>query len=67
MHEDQADRAPVAGDPLYYRIQSAGFLIEFDDTPEDSSHVHVVIRSIDGDFAREGWGAAAAAGRETCL
>jgi hypothetical protein len=53
VHEDQADRAPVVGDPLYYRIQSAGFLIEFDDTPEDASHIHVVIRSIDGDFGRD--------------
>lgn len=45
--------SPRAGDPLYYRIQSRGFLIEFDDTAEEADHVHVVIRSIAGDFGRD--------------
>ena len=44
---------PKAGDPLYYRIQSAGFLIEFDDTPKEANHVHVVIRSALSDFGRD--------------
>ena len=47
------DHAPAAGEPFYYRIQSAGFLIEFDDTPPDADHIHVVVRSVEGDFARD--------------
>jgi hypothetical protein len=42
-----------AGQPFYYRIQSRGFLIEFDNTGDDADHIHVVIRSIDGDFGRD--------------
>lgn len=41
------------GDPLYYRIQGASFLIEFDDTPEEADHVHVVWRQLQGDFGRD--------------
>jgi hypothetical protein len=40
------------GDPHYYRIQSASFLIEFDDTQDGANHIHSVWRDFNGD-----WGA----------
>ncbi|MEE3331315.1 MAG: DUF3500 domain-containing protein [Myxococcota bacterium] len=42
-----------AGDPLYYRVQGAPFLIEFDDTSSEANHVHVVWRELNGDFGRD--------------
>jgi hypothetical protein len=40
------------GDPHYYRVQSASFLIEFDNTQNGANHVHSVWRELTGD-----WGA----------
>lgn len=37
--------------PHYFRIQGAGFLIEFDNS--DGNHVHSVWRDFDGDFGRD--------------
>lgn len=46
--------APVAaGDRLYYRIQGAGLLIEYDNTAESADHVHVVWRDPERDFGRD--------------
>ncbi len=39
-----------AGEPHYYRIQSAAFLIEFDDTQDKANHIHSVWRDFEGDF-----------------
>ena len=41
------------GDPHYYRIQSAAFLIEFDDTQDKANHIHSVWRDFNGDFGRD--------------
>lgn len=38
------------GKPHYYRIQSASFLIELDNTQNEANHVHTVWRNFDGDF-----------------
>jgi hypothetical protein len=38
------------GQPHYYRIQSAAFLIEYDDTQNGANHIHTVWRDFDGDF-----------------
>jgi hypothetical protein len=37
-------------DPHYYRIQSATFLVEYDDTQDDTNHIHSVWRDFTGDF-----------------
>jgi hypothetical protein len=37
-------------DPHYYRIQSPTFLIEYDDTQDDTNHIHSVWRDFTGDF-----------------
>lgn len=39
------------GEPHYFRIQGAGFLIEFDNS--GGNHVHSVWRDFDGDFGRD--------------
>ena len=41
------------GTPLYYRIQSASFLIEYDNSSEEADHIHLVWRAFDGDFGRD--------------
>jgi hypothetical protein len=41
------------GDPHYYRVQSADFLIEFDDTQDHANHIHSVWRDFNGDFGRD--------------
>ena len=41
------------GDAHYYRIQGAGFLIEYDNTQNDANHIHLVWRDFDGDFGRD--------------
>lgn len=41
------------GDPHYYRVQGAGFLIEYDNTQNDANHVHLVWRDFTGDFGRD--------------
>ena len=38
------------GDPHYYRVQTALFLIEFDDTQDNANHIHSVWRDFDGDW-----------------
>lgn len=41
------------GDPHYYRIQGAAFLIEFDNTQNNANHVHSVFRDFKRDFGRD--------------
>lgn len=41
------------GEPHYYRIQSAAFLVEYDDTQDNANHIHSVWRDFKGDFGRD--------------
>jgi hypothetical protein len=41
------------GDPHYYRVQSASFLIEFDDTQDGANHIHSVWRDFCGDWGED--------------
>lgn len=41
------------GEPHYYRVQSARFLVEYDDTQNGANHIHSVWRDFDGDFGRD--------------
>ena len=41
------------GDPHYYRVQGAGFLIEYDNTQNSANHIHLVWRDFTGDFGRD--------------
>ena len=41
------------GDAHYYRVQGAGFLIEYDNTQNNANHVHLVWRDFNGDFGRD--------------
>jgi Protein of unknown function (DUF3500) len=41
---------PDRGQPHYYRIQGPTFLIEYDNTQNNSNHVHSVWRDFNGDF-----------------
>ncbi len=41
------------GEPHYYRIQTAAFLIEFDDTQDGANHIHSVWRDFNGDFGED--------------
>jgi hypothetical protein len=41
------------GDPHYYRIQTANFLIEYDDTQNGANHIHTVWRDFTGDFGAD--------------
>ncbi len=34
----------------YYRVQGAGFLLEYDNTQNDANHVHAVWRDLENDF-----------------
>jgi hypothetical protein len=45
--------AITQGQAHYYRIQGKSFLIEFDNTQNDSNHIHTVWRDFDGDFGRD--------------
>lgn len=38
------------GEPHYYRVQSATFLVEYDNTQNDANHIHTVWRDFKGDF-----------------
>lgn len=38
------------GEPHYYRVQTAAFLIEYDDTQNNANHIHSVWRDFNGDF-----------------
>jgi len=41
------------GQPHYYRIQGATFLIEYDNVQNGANHIHTVWRDFDGDFGRD--------------
>jgi hypothetical protein len=41
------------GQKHYYRIQSATFLIEYDNTQNNANHIHSVWRDFRGDFGRD--------------
>lgn len=41
------------GDPHYYRVQGATFLLEYDNVQNGANHVHCVWRDFDGDFGRD--------------
>jgi Protein of unknown function (DUF3500) len=41
------------GDPHYYRVQTASFLIELDDTQDNANHIHSVWRDLTGDFGED--------------
>jgi len=41
------------GQPHYYRIQGATFLIEYDNVQNGANHIHSVWRDFDGDFGRD--------------
>ncbi len=41
------------GQPHYYRLQSQDWLLEYDNVPNGVNHIHTVVRSWDGDFARD--------------
>ena len=41
------------GQPHYYRIQGATFLIEYDCTQNNANHIHSVWRDFNGDFGRD--------------
>ncbi|MBV9267240.1 MAG: DUF3500 domain-containing protein [Acidobacteriaceae bacterium] len=41
------------GDPHYYRVQTASFLIELDDTQDNANHIHSVWRDLNGDFGED--------------
>jgi hypothetical protein len=51
--EERAGTPLQPGTPLYYRIQGAGFLIEYDNTSEEADHIHLVWREFAGDFGRD--------------
>jgi len=41
------------GQPHYYRIQGATFLVEYDNVQNSANHIHTVWRDFDGDFGRD--------------
>jgi hypothetical protein len=41
------------GQPHYYRVQGATFLIEYDNTQNDANHIHTVWRDFAGDFGAD--------------
>jgi len=41
------------GEGHYYRIQTASFLVEFDDTQDHANHIHSVWRDFNGDFGED--------------
>ncbi len=41
------------GGPHYYRVQGPTFLIEYDNTQNNSNHIHSVWRDFNGDFGRD--------------
>ena len=41
------------GGPHYYRVQAPSFLVEYDNTQNDSNHVHSVWRNYNGDFGMD--------------
>ncbi len=58
----EIDKSPVffawaggkeRGEPHYYRVQGATFLIEYDNVQGEANHPHSVFRSFEGDFGRD--------------
>jgi hypothetical protein len=45
--------AEERGGPHYYRVQSANFLAEYDNTQNDANHVHAVWRDLTNDFGED--------------
>jgi hypothetical protein len=45
--------SPKVGKPHYYRVQTATFLIEYDNIQNGANHSHTVWRDFDGDFGRD--------------
>jgi hypothetical protein len=43
----------LRGEVAYFRVQGPTFLIEFDNTAEDSNHIHSAWRDFEGDFGRD--------------
>jgi hypothetical protein len=41
------------GDAHYYRVQTASFLVELDDTQDNANHIHSVWRDFTGDFGED--------------
>jgi hypothetical protein len=41
---------PVIGKAHYYRIQGPTFIVEYDNSQNNSNHVHSVIRDLKNDF-----------------
>src|SRR6185437_4805642 len=41
------------GQPNYYRVQTADFLVEFDKTQSNGNHIHSVWRDFTNDFGRD--------------
>lgn len=41
------------GEPHYYRVQTASFLIEYDDTQDGANHIHSVWRDFHGDWGED--------------
>ena len=41
------------GQPNYYRVQTADFMVEFDKTQSNGNHIHSVWRDVNGDFGRD--------------
>jgi hypothetical protein len=44
---------PDRGQPHYYRVQGPSFLIEYDNTQNNSNHIHSVWRDFNGDFGAD--------------
>ena len=41
------------GEPHYYRVQNADWLLEYDNVQDGANHVHTVVRSWEADFGRD--------------
>lgn len=41
------------GDPLYYRMQGASLMVEYENAVRDANHVHTVWRDLDSDWGRD--------------
>jgi Protein of unknown function (DUF3500) len=47
----QGNKFPVQpGQPHYYRIQGPTFVVEYDNTQDNTNHIHTVWRDFDHDF-----------------
>ena len=52
LHFAYAGAAAPAG-PVYYRLQDARLLTEYDNTQSDANHAHSVVRDLAADFGRD--------------